>query len=146
MFEIKIPQITDEELLERYNRIKPIVKHRGKKYYLEKLSLEQIKTEYYLWDPKFEREVEENELVDFCCDFSCLHRYGYPGLFRPSVKEVLSQLDKNYIPILGAFEIIEFPETAEDFYKTGLHRIVFENGYHVSTVRLYCKKTDSFCG
>ena len=74
-------------------------------------------------------------------DFVCLHMYGYYGLFKPSVGEVLSQINEYDLPWVKAFEIIEKPETAEDFYKDSFTSIAFENGYHVSTVRLYGAKS-----
>lgn len=70
-------------------------------------------------------------------DFYCLHSYGYYGLFKPTIKEVLSQISRYDLDFVKAFEAIEIPLTANDFYKNSFTSIAFENGYHVFTVRLY---------
>ena len=86
-------------------------------------------------------EVGEDELeVLEGRDFVCLHSYGYYGLFKPSVGEVLSQIKEYDLPFIKAFEIIESPQTAADFHKDSFTSIAFDNGYHVSTVRLYGEK------
>ena len=61
-------------------------------------------------------------------DFVCLHRYGYYGLFKPSVGEVLSQIKEYDLPFIKAFEIIESPQTAADFHKDSFTSIAFDNG------------------
>ena len=70
-------------------------------------------------------------------DFVCLHSYSYYGFFKPSVGEVLSQIKEHDLPFVKAFEIIESPQTADDFHNDSFTSIAFDNGYHVSTVRLY---------
>ena len=90
---------------------------------------------------KTQEEVGKNELeVWEGHDFVCLHTYGYYGIFKPSVGEVLAQIRERDVPIVKAFEIIESPQTADDFYKDSFTSIAFDNGYHVSTVRLYVSK------
>lgn len=87
------------------------------------------------------KEVGEGELeVLEGRDFVCLHGYGYYGLFKPSIGEVLSQIKEYDLPFVSAFEIIESPEVAEDFHKDSFTSIAFDNGYHVSKVRLYRSK------
>ena len=75
-------------------------------------------------------------------EFVCLHSYGYPGLFKPSIYEILAQIEEVDILMAQAFEIIDYPKVAEDFYKDSFTSIAFANGYHVSTVRLYRKNDD----
>ncbi len=140
MFKASIPEITDEELLKRYAKIKPVVTSEGKKYYLREFSLEELRNHSYLWDCSndIRDEVPEGTLKEHKeYDFACLHTYGYHGLFKPSVAEVLSQIKDPECDFCKAFEIIEEPESAEDFYKDKLTSILFNNGFHVSTVRLY---------
>ncbi len=144
MFIVSIPSISDEELKRRYEQIKPIISENGKLYHLREFSFDQLTGISYLWNHSEDKrdEVKENELeVLKGYDFSCIHRYGYYGLFKPSIADVLAQIDEHILPFVKAFEIIESPQTVSDFHKDGLTSIIFDNGYHVSTVRLYSKKT-----
>lgn len=141
MFEVSIPEISDEEMLKRYQKIKPVVTVDGKLYYLRDFTLDEIRGISYLWEieKNLGKEVGENELdVWENHDFSCIHGYGYYGFFKPSIGEVLSQIEEFEVPFIKAFEIIRSPQTAEDFYENSLTHIILDKGYHVSTVRLYC--------
>ena len=143
MFKMSIPEISNEELRKLYERIKPVVRVNGSLHYLREFSLEELRRISYLWSAteNVREEVKDNELeVMEGRDFVCLHTYGYPGFFKPTIGEVLSQLDENDIPLVKAFEIIECPEVSEDFYKDSFTTIAFKNRYHVSTVRLYREK------
>ena len=143
MFNVSIPKISDEELMKRYSHIKPVVNVKGKLHYLREFSLDEIKNNSYLWK-KYEDvrdEVGKDELQIWSGhDFACLHTYGYPGLFKPSIGEVLSQIKDYDVNKVKAFEIIDYPKTKNDFYRNGLSTIIFDNGFHVSTVRLYVAK------
>lgn len=144
MFNVSIPKISDEEMKERYEQIKPVVTVDGKLHYLREFTFEELTGINYLWDldKNVREEVGEGELeVLEGRDFVCLHRYGYyEGCLRPCIGDVLSQIEEYDLPFVKAFEVIESPETAEDFYKNGFTSIAFDNGYHVSTVRLYREK------
>lgn len=143
MFNLSIPEISDEELRKRYERIKPVITVNGKLHYFREFTFEELSGISYLWnsDENVREEVGENELeVLEGIDFVCLHEYGYPGFFKPSICEVLSQIKEYDLPFVKAFEIIDSPQTADDFYKDSFTSIAFDNGYHVSTVRLYMKK------
>lgn len=143
MFKVSIPRISDEEMMKRYEQIKPVITVNGKLHYFREFTLEELSGISYLWnsDEDVREEVGEDELeVLEGKDFVCLHGYGYYGLFKPSVGEVLSQINEYDIPLVKAFEIIESPETASDFHKDSFTSIAFDNGYHVSTVRLYRAK------
>ena len=143
MFEVSIPKISDEEMRKRYEHIKPVITVNGKLHYFREFTFEELSGISYLWnrDEDVRDEVGEDELeVLEGRDFVCLHGYGYPGLFKPSIGEVLSQIKEYDLPYVKAFEIIESPETASDFYKDSFTSIAFDNGYHVSTVRLYEEK------
>lgn len=141
MFKVSIPKISDEEMMKRYEQIKPVITVNGKLHYLREFSLKEIRGISYLWNAEedIREEVKEDELYVWeGHDFACLHGYGYPGFFKPSIGEVLSQLRDYEVPFIKAFEIIEEPQTASDFYKDKLTSIIFNEGYHISTVRLYC--------
>lgn len=143
MFKLSIPKISDEELRKRYEQIKPVVTVDGKLHYMREFTFKELTGIAYLWDidKNVREEVGEGELeVLEGRDFICLHTWAYYGFFKPSVAEVLSQIKEHDIPLVDAFEIIESPETADDFYKNSFTSIAFDNCYHVSTVRLYRKK------
>ena len=143
MFEVSIPKISDEEMMKRYEQIKPVITVNGKLHYFREYTLEELSNMSYFFNrhEDVREEVGEDELeVLEGKDFVCLHSYGYYGLFKPSVGEVLSQIRKYDLPIIKAFEIIESPQTVADFHKDSFTSIAFNNGYHVSTVRLYGEK------
>jgi len=133
-----ISWIPKEEIVERYSRIKPVAKKDGKLYWLRPFDEGELFNISYLWDDETEEQVQDGEIVPIPDkDFRCLHKYGYYGLFKPSVAEVLTQIDSKLLDTVVAFEIIDSPETAEDFYKDEFTSTAFNSGYHVSTVRLY---------
>ncbi len=143
MFEVSIPKISNEEMMKRYKQIKPVITVNGKLHYFREYTLEELSDISYLWD--YEKDVREEvgeeklEVLEGR-DFVCLHGYSYYGFFKPSVGEVLSQIKEYDLPLVKAFEIIEKPQTADDFHKDSFTDIAFNNGYHVSTVRLYGAK------
>ena len=143
MFKVSIPKISDEEMMKRYKLIKPVITVDGKLHYFRDYSLEEITESSFFFNRKDDvrEEVGKDKLeVWEGHDFVCLHTYGYYGIFKPSVGEVLAQISERDVPIVKAFEIIENPQTADDFYKGNFTSIAFDNGYHVSTVRLYVEK------
>lgn len=143
MFEVSIPKISDEEMMKRYEQTKPVITVNGKLHYFREYTLEELSDISYLCD--YEEDVREEVGKDELevlegRDFVCLHSYSYYGFFKPSVGEVLSQIKEHDLPFVKAFEIIERPQTADDFHKDSFTSIAFDNGYHVSTVRLYGAK------
>ena len=143
MFEVSIPKISDEEMMKRYKQIKPVITVNGKLHYFREYTLEELSNMSYFFNrhEDVREEVGEDELeVLKGRDFVCLHSNGYYGLFKPSVGEVLSQIKEYDLPFIKAFEIIESPQTSADFHKDSFTSIAFDNGYHVSTVRLYGEK------
>lgn len=140
MYNVSIPKISKEELIDRYKRIKPIVTIDGVKYFLREFNERELRNISYIW----KKEEDKREKVDMDMyverqdlDFECLHRYGYYGLFKPSIAEVLSQISELDVTFVDAFEIIESPETCADFKR---NPVAFDQGFHSSTVRLYTKK------
>ena len=143
MFEVSIPKISDEEMMKRYEQIKPVITVNGKLHYFREFTLKELSGINYLCDDEEDvrEEVGKDELeVLEGRDFVCLHSYSYWGFFKPSVSEVLSQIREDDLPFVKAFEHIEIPQTRDDFHKDSFTSIAFANGYHVSTVRLYGAK------
>ena len=143
MFEVSIPRISDEEMMKRYEQIKPVIKVNGKLHYFREYTLKELRNTSYLFnrDEDVREKVDEGELEAWeGKNFVCLHTWNYYGFFKPTIGEVLSQIEENDLPFVKAFEIIEAPQTADDFNKDSFTSIAFDNGYHVSTVRLYREK------
>ena len=137
MYNVSIPEISREELLARYKRIKPIVEISGTKHFLRDYTEEELTGESYLWNLEAnKREPVDTELyvAQEDWDFECIHTYGYYGFFKPSIAEVLAQIPEHEVPFVDAFEIVEYPKSSADFSK---NKIVFDNGFHISKVRLY---------
>lgn len=139
MFYMSIPELSDEELLERYVRVPPVVEVNGRLTYFKHFSLLEMKQTSYLWakEAKPTRVGKDELTVMEGQDFACLHRYSYPGLFKPTVAEVLSQISDEALVYARAFQIIDWPKTSEDFYRDSVINIAFRNGFYISTVRLY---------
>lgn len=140
MSDLHITWITKEEIIERYSHIKPVIRKDDGLCWLRKFSDKELFDISYIWDDNSEKLVEKDEIIPIPSkDFRCLHKYGYHGLFKPSIAEVLTQISPEILDSVVAFEIIDSPETADDFYKDEFTTTAFESGYHVSTVRLYKK-------
>lgn len=142
MYNVSIPKISQEVLLELYSRIKPIVTIDGKKYWLREFTLKELTDISYI----FKMHEDKRQLVDLDLivvrenkDFECIHEYGYHGLFKPSIAEVLAQIDPLDTEFYDAFEIINSPKTVSDFNK---NINVFNQGFHISTVRLYTSRSN----
>ena len=139
MYNISIPEISREELLARYNHIKPVIKWEERKYFLSEFTEEELTKTSYLWMIK-ERLGEEFDITKYSpmqqCDFECIHKFGMPNLFKPSIGEVLAQIPKLVLDDVCAFEIIQKPESEKDLYR---NKIAFDNGFHTSIVRLYTR-------
>lgn len=134
---VSIPEITDEELLKRYERIKPVKTIDGRLYYYPKFSLEELKNCPYL-SQNVSEEVPENTLkICFRHNFTCFHKWDHGLFFRPKVAEVLSQIPKESLPFAKAFEIVAVPQSVYDFCEEEVVSWAFEHGYHISFVRLY---------
>ncbi len=130
-----IPEIDDKRLAELYRMLKPIVTIDEIKYLLKKFTLEQLRNQSYIWNRQEDkREIVDPSKLEPVEDFLCLHTYGYYGLFKPSIAEVLSQVPEKTIYEANTFEIIESPETREDVFR---YPEVVDNGFHLSKVRSY---------
>lgn len=143
MFFMTVPKIGEEELKRRYERIKPVITLDGKLHRFREYTVRELREISYF--ARRTEDVRERLPADVLevwegHDFSCIHSYGYPGLFKPSIYDVLAQLSQNDLALVKAFEIIDHPKEATDFYRTSFENIAFNNGFHVSTVRLYIEK------
>ncbi len=132
---LEIPEIDDKRLKELYHLLKPIVTIDEMKYLLREFTLQELRNQSYIWNRhEDKREIIDSNKLETVDDFLCLHTWGYYGLFKPSIAEVLSQAPESVIEQANTFEIIESPETREDVFK---YKEVIDNGFHLSKVRAY---------
>lgn len=132
---LEIPEIDDKRLKELYQLLKPIVTIDEMKYLLREFTLQELRNQSYIWNRhEDKRDVVDSNKLETVDDFLCLHTWGYYGLFKPSIAEVLSQAPESVIEQANTFEIIESPETREDVFK---YKEVIDNGFHLSKVRAY---------
>ena len=132
---LEIPKIDDKRLKELYHLLKPIVTIEEMKYLLREFTLSELRNQSYIWNrDEDKRELVDSSRLETVDDFLCLHTWGYYGLFKPSIAEVLSQFPENIIEEANTFEIIESPETREDVFR---YPEVINNGFHLSKVRAY---------
>ena len=139
---LTVPKLEDEELLRRYNRVKPVVEHNGKKYFIREYDLEDLKNRSFIWflDEDLEEEVNSGMLVPIAhADMHCLHDSS-EITFRPTVGEVLAQIPRQTISKADAFEIVQFPDNTGKKPLSGFEAIAHENGYMLSVVRFYTLK------
>ena len=112
---IILPDISDEELWERYKRIKPIVKNDNLYYYLKTNSIEMLRNQSFLWNAKEElREHINSDTIEEIDEFSCYHTYGYYGLFKPTIAEILEQFPDELIEDANAFYLSQFPNSIQE--------------------------------
>ena len=109
MVKISIPDISDEELLERYSRIKPVVKNGWKKHWLRKYNLEELKTHNFLDEDDIRDMVTADDglIHPLGYSFWCVHKInlGFMGPFIPYIADVLAQIDEDKLNVVRAFEI-----------------------------------------
>ena len=132
---LEIPKISDKRLYELYAKLKPVVTIDEIKYLLREFTKSELRGISYIWNAdEDKRDIVDPKKLEPIQDFICLHRWGYYGLFKPSIAEVLSQAPEKTIDKANTFEIIEMPETADDLNQ---YHDVVEKGFHLSKVRSY---------
>ena len=131
---IYIPKIKDEELLRKYDKIKPIIKIDNIYYKLRKYNLEQLKNYSYIIDRfQTKEDIIKEENISVIDEFSCYHVYGYYGLFQPKVYEVLSQHPEKHLNDSNAFYIYDAPRSKEELEN---QKDIINNGYYKTKVKI----------
>lgn len=85
----------------------------------------------FIWSPEFVREVQPSDYVA-AKKVRTLHTYGYYGMFKPSLAEVLAQAPDD-LHEYAALSIVG-PETAEDLSR---EKAALDAGFHVAEVTYY---------
>ena len=130
---IILPHLTDDELLARYKRIKPIVYYQELYYFLKRYSAEMMRNESYIWNIKkdIRAQVDMTD-VKTIAEFPCYHTYGWYGLFKPSIAEVLQQFPDDALEEANAFYMTSTPANE---YDLGLQSEIVKAGCHRSTIK-----------
>ena len=140
MKNLSIPPISDEELMRRYLKIKPVAEIGDVKYWLRNYSISDMRNTSFFWTlvPDKREPVGESLSKHTHYDFQCLHTFGYHGFFKPSVAEVLAQIPEDVLKqyTIDAFEIVARPTSCGDL---SAYKKAMDQGFHVSVVRLYIR-------
>lgn len=122
-----IPEIDEGTLIDRSRWMVPIDGETRRRIELPA----DLRGVSFTWSPKFGDEFAGLEPAK---TIKTLHAYGAPGMFKPSIAEVLAQLPEDASAYV-AFSI-RGPETRDDLarFPTCLHA-----GYHVAEVTFYRK-------
>ena len=126
-----IPEISDELLEELNGKIEPVVRNeQGQLFYMCDLDLESLRNTSFIWSPEL---VEPAHDLLKVAEIKTLHTYGYYGMFKASVAQVLSQIPIGFIDKICAYEVIG-PNDASDLAK---EQDALNAGFHVATTVLY---------
>ncbi len=139
---IWIPEVSNKRIQELAERIKPVIRFArgaeglfrsadGHPYNIKLVDLFDVA---YTWDPKPTDKVNGLRPI---CDIRTYHTYGYYGVFKPLIAEVLAQIPAEHVDSVVAFEIVDAPETATDLDR---EQQALDAGYHVAMTRLYARK------
>lgn len=127
-----IPEVSKERIRELAERIKPVVQFvRNGRCYIKPVDLFGIA---YTWNPKSAGKATGLKPL---CDITTYHTYGYYGMFKPSIAEVLAQIPAEHLDKVVAFEIVDSPKDADDLNRQSK---AINAGYHVATTRLYVRE------
>jgi hypothetical protein len=125
---IHIPEITNERLNELLLRIKPVVEFNGVKHWIKKCHPRDVA---YTWDA---RKAGKAPALKELRAIRTYHTYGYHGMFKPSIAEVIAQIPADIIDQVTEFEIVKRPLTATDLNEESR---ALNAGFHVATTVLY---------
>jgi hypothetical protein len=97
----------------------------------EGINLDYLRHTAYLWDPTPGPKAEGLKEI---AKITTYHSYGYYGLFKPDISEILAQIPAEHLDRCVAFELVDAPEDANDLNK---NQQALNDGYHVAACILY---------
>jgi len=130
------PVISDEKLMNLYEKIKPIVDVNQRKHLIREFAVDELRNSSYLnnLDDNVTEEIDMTKL-EALGDFDCYHTISSKEIFEPKVSDVLAQMPGNIIVNAAFFEIVGVPKIVKDA------TVRFINpSYHMSKVRAYSLK------
>ena len=137
---IEIPKMSIEEIAKHYAHIKPIDKHNGIPTYIRELTEHELTHCAFTWlkEPSDYTDPVDYSVLSVLADVKMLHAWAYYGFFKPDVGEVISQIPKEHLDKVIAFEIMDGAIAWNGMFCKELNA-----GFHVSIVRLYQAKDDT---
>lgn len=97
---MNIPRISNERINQMLKTIQPLVHHDGKLHCCDKST--DTRKVAFTWDPVLDGEVRATEIV---ARIRTLHTYGYHGLFKPSIAEILAQIPEELVAKVRGFSL-----------------------------------------
>lgn len=128
-----VPEISEGKLLKLYEKIKPIVSKEDRHFIIKEFVLNEIENNLYESTKLEEINFSDYELIG---EFDCFHQVGVKGYFKPTIKEVLSQIPITLIKSSNAFSIASAPKIVRDIDLRETHA----PSYFKTTVNLYKRK------
>ena len=125
----RVPKISDERVEEMGKIIKPLVVRKGQLCYIKPCDPRKVA---FSWDPKVTKIARGLRKI---CEIPTYHTFGYYGMFKPSIAEVLAQIPEEFLNECSAF-ITKGPETIDDLHA---QMDVVNEGYHRAMTTLYGK-------
>jgi hypothetical protein len=96
----KIPQISDEELTQLLQKIKPVILDDEGLFFIEEVNPRNIA---FTWEPKLAKQCTGlTELTRIETNHTC----GYIGFFKPTIAEVLAQIPKHLLEEVDMFRTL----------------------------------------
>ena len=128
----KVREMSERRLYELIERIKPVVTFTDEGCcYIKPVD---PFSDFYTWEAEPARQAVGLKAL---CDITTYHPYNYYGSFKASVAQVILQIPSEHLDKVTAFEIVKYPETADDLNPESE---IFNSGYHVATTRLYVRQ------
>ena len=128
---LEIPPISDEKIAELSLRIKPLVRSKDDDslYFIKDVDARKIA---FSWSPELTEKADSLKAIGA---IATLHAWGYYGVFKPGIAEVLAQIPAGYLDEVVAFEVAG-PKDAEDLNR---EKEALDAGFHVARTTLYAK-------
>jgi hypothetical protein len=111
----------------------------GELCWLKDYSSKDLRKAEFLWDDNdiCAKVIDTGVALRPTTTIRCLHRYGSPGWFRPTVAEVLAQIPPEIAEKTSAFEVVDLPQSVFDINGDEYTKEALRQGYHVSVIQLY---------
>ena len=122
---MKIPELEPHQAVMLLQKVTPLLNEDG---VLSTFDLPDLWNMSFLWNPEGVKPL--GRPLRKVGEIQTLHTFGYVGLFKPSIAEVLAQLPKDLTGIVGFS--VQGPQTASD-----IDDEMANAGFHVATTTLW---------
>lgn len=140
MFNVSIPEISEEDLMKRYKKVKPLKEVGGKLYNIRPLNLFELYQKVPLSEFTLEGPGVNSEYQTYF-DFACICKIETKVVGGrkecvaiPSIAEILAQIPESAFDEAVAFRIYSEPKL---FGLSRVEHVLRDQGYCVATIRLY---------